>query len=163
MNGLLVSIASGLRLQALQHGVCNVFEGCAIRIHFSNQTQALESGYKEPGQRIQIGAGQFPAGLCSLECVTKRCLGGFEALSDTGQRRTIASRQLSSAIPEKAAAPAWARDDLIDELPGESAKRIANRQWLRQDGGQSGIALLDISVDRPQQQVSLASKRSVKA
>jgi hypothetical protein len=77
--------------------------------------------------------------------------------------RASAARQFGGAVAEKAAAPAGAGDDLIDELPGQSRERVANRQRPRQDFGDPRVALLDVAIDRSQQQAALAPERGVEA
>jgi hypothetical protein len=123
-----LTVRGGGRLKASQHRCRNVFENGAIWIDLADQAQPLKPGHEKASECVDIGAGrQLPARLGPGERVPEGRFRGFEPPADTCPGGAIVARQLSSAISEKAATPTGTRFDLVDKLPSQSRKGIANR------------------------------------
>src|SRR5438067_980721 len=72
LTELLASVERQLRVEALQHGGSDIFEGRAIRVHLADQSQALKPGHQKASQRAHISARrQFATRSGPCECFAK--------------------------------------------------------------------------------------------
>ena len=141
-----------LSIKAPQYCRGYVFQDRAVRIHLADQSQPLKARGEKPRQRVHVGTNrEFPARRGPRQRFAERFFGTREAPAHARQGGAVAARKFGGAISEKAATPAGAGNDLVDEFSQQRCDPLVYIGLARKHCPNVRCSPLNVAVDRLQQ------------